>query len=411
MNKIILDFVNKCEDNLSEIFKHYNDICLINQEKVLNAFRNNRIGLHHFNGSTGYGYDDMGREKLGNLFAEIFGAEAGVASPLITCGSHAVSMTLFGLLKSNDTMVSITGKPYDTLINTVLGENNGGFKDYNINYHQIELKDKKIDEEKVYKYIEVNKPKVVFIQRSRGYEIRKAFSVYYLQDIVKKIKEISPNSIIVVDNCYGEFLEEVEPCAIGVDVCVGSLTKNPGGGLAPCGGYYVGTKKCVDLISARFTSPSLHTEVGSFEMGYRMLFQGLFMAPHVTNQAIKGAYLIGEVMKKLGYEIIPDSSEISYDMVKSIKFDTKEELIEFVKIIQKYSPVDSDAVPFPWLRSGYGHEIIMGAGTFVQGATMELSCDAPISEPYYAEVQGGLTYEHIKLVAIQLAKHFWKESY
>lgn len=408
MDKEILNYVNKCENNLKKMFKHYNDICLINQEKVLNAFRNNHIGLHHFMGTSGYGYDDMGREKLGALFAEIFGAEAGVASPLITCGSHAVAMALFGLLKSNDTMLSITGKPYDTLDEVILGENNGGFKDYNINYHQIDLKDLKIDEEKVYDYVKVNKPKLVFIQKARGYEVRKALSVYYIKDIAKNIKKISPNSLIMVDNCYGEFLEEDEPCAVGVDVCVGSLTKNPGGGLAPCGGYFVGTKKAVDLISGRFTSPSLHTEVGSYEMGYRMLFQGLFMAPHITNQAIKGSYLIGEVMKNLGYEITPNSNELCFDIVKSIKFNTKEELIDFVRIVQKYSPVDSDAVPFPWKLPGYDSDVIMGAGTFVQGATMELSCDAPIREPYLAEIQGGLTYEHVKLVAIQLAKHYWK---
>ncbi|MDD4815971.1 MAG: methionine gamma-lyase family protein [Clostridia bacterium] len=408
MEKEILDFVDKCENNLSDIFKHYNEICLLNQEKVLTAFRNNRIGLHHFNGSTGYGYDDQGREKLGALFAEIFEAEAGVASPLITCGSHAVAMALFGLLKSNDTMVSITGKPYDTLDEVILGENNGGFKDYNINYHQIDLKDLKIDEEKVYNYVKTNKPKLVFIQRSRGYEIRKSLSVYYIKNIVEKIKKISPNTLVMVDNCYCEFMEKVEPCAIGADICVGSLIKNPGGGIAPSGGYYVGTKKAVDLISGRFTSPSLHTKVGSFEMGYRMWFQGLFMAPHTTNQAIKGSYLIGEVMKNLGYDIIPNSNEFNFDIVKSIKFNTAEELIDFVRIVQKYSPVDSDAVPFPWKLPGYSHEIIMGAGTFVQGATMELSCDAPIKKPFWGHIQGGLTYEHVKIVAIQLAKHYWK---
>ncbi len=407
MDTEILKFVEDCEKNLTSIFKHYDKMCLINQEKVLNAFRNNNVGLHHFNGTTGYGYDDIGREMIGKVYAEVFGGEAGVASPLISCGSQAVSMALFGLLKSGDTMLSITGKPYDTLDATIFGENNGGFKDYNISYHQIDMIGSKINIEKVCEYVEKNLPKVIFIQRSRGYEFRKSLSVYYIGEVVQKLKQISPNSFIVVDNCYGEFLEEVEPCTVGADVCVGSLTKNPGGGIAPCGGYVVGTKRAVELITARFTSPSLHTEVGSYENGYRLIFQGLFLGPHVTNQAIKGAYLIGEVMDKLGFTVIPKSDEISYDIVKTIKFNSKEELIDFVRIIQKYSPVDSNALPVPWMRSGYGHEIIMGAGTFVQGATMELSCDAPIKEPYYGQVQGGLTYEHVKLVAMQIALRYW----
>ena len=287
MDTEILKFVEDCEKNLTSIFKHYDKMCLINQEKVLNAFRNNNVGLHHFNGTTGYGYDDIGREMIGKVYAEVFGGEAGVASPLISCGSQAVSMALFGLLKSGDTMLSITGKPYDTLDATIFGENNGGFKDYNISYHQIDMIGSKINIEKVCEYVEKNLPKVIFIQRSRGYEFRKSLSVYYIGEVVQKLKQISPNSFIVVigevvqklkqispnsfivvDNCYGEFLEEVEPCTVGADVCVGSLTKNPGGGIAPCGGYVVGTKRAVELITARFTSPSLHTEVGSYENGY-----------------------------------------------------------------------------------------------------------------------------------------------
>ena len=407
MEQEILDLVASAEETLRPIFKHYDDLCLLNQEKVLDAFRENRIGLHHFYGSTGYGYDDIGREGLNKVYATYFKAEDALATPLITCGSHAVNLTLMALLRPGDTMLSITGKPYDTIDLTLFGENVGGFKDYNISYDQIDMNGSEINMPAVLEYLRDKVPKIIFLQRSRGYEFRKSLSVYYIEQIAKEIKKACPSALIVVDNCYGEFLEDKEPTEVGADVCIGSLSKNPGGGIAPCGAYVVGKEKAISLVKARFTSPSLHTEVGSFEMGYRLFYQGFFMGPNTTTQALKGAYLIGEVMHKLGYDIIPLSNEKAYDIVKTIKFNTKEELLEFVKIIQKYSPVDSYVQPIPWMRSGYGHEIVMGAGTFVQGATMELSCDAPITEPYYGQVQGGLTYEHVKLVAMQLARFFW----
>lgn len=408
MEQEILDLVASAEETLKPMFKYYDDLCLKNQEKVLEAFRENRIGLHHFCGTTGYGYDDIGREGLNKVYASYFKAEDALATPLITCGSHAVNLTLMALLRPGDTMLSITGKPYDTVELTLFGENVGGFKDYNISYDQINMKGSEIDMEAVLNYLRDKVPKIIFLQRSRGYEFRKSLSVYYMQDIIQQIKIACPSAFVVVDNCYGEFLEDKEPTEVGADVCIGSLTKNPGGGIAPCGAYVVGTQKAISLVKSRFTSPSLHTEVGSFEMGYRLFYQGFFMGPHTTTQALKGAYLIGEVMHKLGYDVIPLSNEKAFDIVKTIKFNAKEELLAFVQIIQKYSPVDSYVQPIPWERSGYGHEIVMGAGTFVQGATMELSCDAPMAEPYYGQVQGGLNYEHIKLVAMQLARYFWR---
>lgn len=404
--KNVNEFIEECEEKLKEIFKHYDKVSLANERRVLDAFRNNHIALRHFSGSTGYGYDDNGRDNLAKLFAEVFGGETAIVSPLITCGSHAVAMGLLGTLKTGDTMLSITGKPYDTLDEVIFGDNNGGFKDYKINYHQIDLKNNEIDEKKAYEFIEKNQPKMVFMQKSRGYEVRKAITLEKMRKIIEKVKKISPNSIVFVDNNYGEFLEEIEPCHIGADVCVGSLIKNAGGGIAPTGAYIIGTKKVVNMIASRFTSPSLKTEVGSYEMGYRLFYQGLFLAPHTVNQAVKGSYLIGEVMKRLGYQIVPNSDEICFDIVKSVKFENKKDLIEFVQLIQKFSPVDSDAVPLPWDMPGYTSEVIMAAGTFVGGASIELSCDSPIREPYMAHFQGGLTYEHIKIVAIELAKKF-----
>lgn len=410
MNKEILKFVNKCEKNLKKIFNYYDNVSLENTKRILECFKELNIETRHFYGTTGYGYDDIGRDTLAKLFAKVFGGEDAIVSPLITCGSHAVAMGLLGILKTDDEMLSITGKPYDTLDDILFGENNGGFRDYKIKYKQINLKNNEIDKEKVYEYLKNNKPKIIFLQKSRGYEIRKALSLIKVKNIIENIKKLSPNSIIFVDNNYGEFLETVEPCHIGADVCVGSLIKNSGGGIAPTGAYIVGTQNVINMIASRFTSPSLKKEVGSYEMGYRLFYQGLFIAPHTVNSAIKGSYLIGEVMKNLGYNVVPDSNEICYDIVKSVQFNNKEEMIKFVQLIQLFSPVDSQAVPIPWAMPGYSDEIIMAAGTFVSGASIELSCDAPIREPYYAHFQGGLTYEHIKLVAIELADCFLKNK-
>ena len=401
--------IAECEKNLKEIFDYYDDIALYNTKKVLKAFQDARVAGRHFFGSTGYGYGDEGRDKLSEVFAKVFGAESALVSPLITCGSHALNIALFGLLRPGDTIFSITGDPYDTLGEVVYDKNGlGSLPDFNIKFEKVELRNGEIDETNALKYIEKHKPKVVYVQRSRGYAIRDALSVDKMEGVFEKIKEISSNSFIMVDNCYGEFVEKREPTEVGADVIVGSLIKNAGGSLAPTGAYIAGTKKAVELIANRFTSASLGAEVGSFEMGYRLFFQGLFMAPHVTVGAIKGMYLIGEVMEKLGFNTMPKSNQKTYDIIKSIEFNTKEELIDFVQTIQKFSPVDSNVVPEPWDMPGYTEPVIMAAGTFVGGASIELSADCPIKKPYWAYLQGGITYEHCKLVAEELYKKFRK---
>lgn len=406
-----LEFLKECENDLKERFEELDKIAYNNQKKILNAFQNNKIALRNFYGSTGYGYDDAGKDVLGKIYAEVFGAEACVVSPLITCGTHALNLALTAVLRPNDVLLSITGNPYDTIeecIKGVEGKDTGSLKDFGVIYEQIELKNDKIDEALALQKIKELNPKIVYMQRSRGYGWRKPISIDDFKSIISKIREINKDCYIFVDNCYGEFVEEQEPSAVGADLVVGSLCKNPGGGIVPTGGYVAGTKRAISLVENRLTAPSIGSEVGSYEMGYRLYFQGLFMAPSVVKNAIKGAYLIGRVMERLGYEVLPASNEKSYDIIKSIKLNTEDELIKFVQLVQSKSPVDSDAVPMPWEMPGYADKVIMAAGTFVQGASIELSCDSPIRKPYVAYFQGGLTYEHIKLVAESLYEEYKK---
>lgn len=402
MDKKKLDILNGIEKELSSRFQKIDEIALLNQEKVLSAFRKHEITNQHFAGTTGYGYTDKGKEGLTKVYSEIFGTEDAIVTPHLTSGTHAIATCLYGLLRPKDMLLSISGDLYDTLHDTLFGKDNGSLECYNIDVKFVDLVNSHFDEEKIYKLVKKYKPRVVFVQRSRGYSSRKALSVLDMAPIFKRVKEISSKSFIVVDNCYGEFMETSEPTEVGADVCVGSLIKNIGGGLAPTGGYIVGTKQALSLIENRLTCPSIGRETGSYETGYRLFYQGLFMAPHIVAQAVKGAYLIGEVMKRQGYKIIPDTTEDSYDIIKSIVFDTEEELIRFVQLIQKLSPIDSNAVPIPYDMVGYTTQVIMAAGTFVEGASIELSCDSPIKKPYIAYFQGGLTYEQLKIVAYNL---------
>ncbi len=402
MDKKKLDILNGTEKELSSRFQKIDEIALLNQDKVLSAFRKHEITNQHFAGTTGYGYTDKGKEGLSKVYSEIFGTEDAIVTPHLTSGTHAIATSLYGLLRPKDLLLSISGELYDTLHDTLFGKDNGSLESYNVDVKFVDLVNSHFDEERIYKLVKKYKPRVVFVQRSRGYSSRKALSVQDMEPIFKKVKEISPKSFIVVDNCYGEFMETSEPTDVGADVCVGSLIKNIGGGLAPTGGYIVGTKEALSLIENRLTCPSIGRETGSYEAGYRLFYQGLFLAPHIVAQAVKGAYLIGEVMKRQGYKIIPDTTENSYDIIKSIVFDTEEELIRFVQLIQKLSPIDSNAVPIPYDMVGYTTQVIMAAGTFVEGASIELSCDSPIKKPYIAYFQGGLTYEQLKIVAYNL---------
>ena len=402
MDKGKLEILNEIEKNLQDRFKKIDDVALFNQNKVLEAFNKREITNQHFAGTTGYGYTDKGKDGLCNVFAAVFNAEDALVSVHLTSGTHAIATALYGLLRPKDTLLSITGDLYDTLSDTLFGKDNGSLESLGVNIKFVDLINSTFDEDKIYKLVKKLKPRVVFVQRSRGYSARKALSVFDMENVFKRIKEISPKSFIVVDNCYGEFIEVKEPTEVGADVCVGSLIKNIGGSLAPTGGYIVGTKEALSHIENRLTCPSLKRETGSYEAGYRLFYQGLFMAPHIVSQAVKGAYLIGEVMKRQGYKIIPDTSENSFDIIKSIVFNTEEELIKFVQLIQKLSPVDSNALPIPYDMAGYTTKVIMAAGTFVEGASIELSCDSPIKKPYIAYFQGGITYEQLKIVAYNL---------
>ncbi len=391
------------ERELRDKYEKIDDIAFKNQKKVLNAFAEFRVSENCFHGTTGYGYDDVGRDTLAKVYAKVFGGEKAIVSPMLCCGTHAITTVLYGLLRRGDVMLSVTGLPYDTIQDTLFGKGNSSLEDYGVTYKQIDLtEDSDFNYDEIYKTIKEIKPKMVYLQRSRGYSSRKALSPYLMKGLFEKVKEISPESFIVVDNCYGEFVDEIEPTDVGADIIMGSLIKNPGGGLAPTGGYIVGKEKAIDMIATRYTNPSLKLELGSFELGYRMFYQGFFLAPHVVAQALKGCLLVGKIMEDKGYKIIPSNDEKPQDIIKSVVFNTDEELIKFVQTVQTVSPVDAYVLPMPWDMPGYNDKVIMAAGTFVGGASIELSCDSPIRAPYIAYFQGGLTYEHVKAFAEKL---------
>ena len=397
----------EAEKKLENRFEMIDEIAFKNQKKVLQAFIDCKVSSQCFAGSTGYGYDDVGRDTLAKVYAKIFGGEKAIVSPILTCGTHAISTVLYGLLRPGDTMLSITGRPYDTLQETLFGKNNGSLEQFGVKYQQIELNpDSSFNVDAITASLRELQPAVVYLQRSRGYTNRKALSPYDMKPVFEQIKSLSPQSFIVVDNCYGEFVDDIEPTDVGADIVVGSLIKNPGGGLAPTGGYIVGSERAIDMIATRYTNPSLKLEVGSFEMGYRLFYQGLFLAPHTVAQALKGTALVGQIMADKGYTVIPDNSEQPQDIVKSVVFNTAEELIKFVQTVQKVSPVDGYVLPLPWDMPGYTDQVIMAAGTFVGGSSIELSCDSPIRAPYIAYFQGGLTYEHVKAFAEKLLEEF-----
>lgn len=394
-----IDLINKAEDKLFNQFKEIDKIATYNQYKVLKAFQDNNVELRHFAQTNGYGYDDIGRDTLCKLFAQIFKCESAIVSPLIVSGTHALSLALYGVLRPRDHMLAITGSPYDTLKEVILGEGNGSLKDFGIKYNQIDLINGNIDLENVKKSI-TDKTKLIFIGRSRGYEWRDALSIQQIKEAIDVIRQVKNDVCIMIDNCYGEFIDYQEPTEVGADLMAGSLIKNPGGGLAPTGGYVLGKQKYVDMVASRLTSPSIGMEVGSYAYGYKDFYQGLFIAPHVVANAIKGSMLAGQVFSDLGFETMPLPGEKCRDIIRSIKFDTQEQLIDFCRAIQEASPIDSNVVPFPWDMPGYEHQVIMAAGTFVAGASIELSADSPIKEPYIAYMQGGLTYEHVKIACM-----------
>lgn len=393
--KIIAD----CERKLKHGFEILDDVCLFNQEKVLNAFKKNKIALRHFSGTTGYGYGDDGRDALNSLFADVFGAEDAVCSPAIVSGTHALAACLFGVLRPGDTVLSITGEPYDTLSDVIRGKDVGSLQDLGISFETIPLTDGNFDKNAISTRLKRAEVKMVYLQRSRGYDWRNALSLCEIESIVNFLrKDCSFDGCIMTDNCYGEFIDKQEPTEVGVNLVAGSMIKNPGGGIAPTGGYVAGDKKYVDLVRNRLTAPAIGGEVGSYYNGYQYFYQGLFIAPHVVKEAVKGAMLFSAVFSELGYDTLPHKYEIPNDIITSVKFGDKDKLVGFMQTVQENSPIDSFVSVMPWDMPGYEDQVIMAAGCFVQGASIELSADAPIRPPYTAYLQGGLTYEHCKIV-------------
>ena len=389
--------IDKCETELADEFKILENTALFNQEKVLNAFKKNKIALRHFVGSSGYGYGDEGRDTLNRLFADVFKAEAAICSPNIVSGTHALSLCLYGVLRPNDTALSISGGVYDTLNDVIKGENNGSLKDFGINFECVDLKGGDFDYTAIKQKLSELKPKMIYIQRSRGYEWRNAISVSQIEKVVGFLRENGFDGCIMLDNCYGEFTEKQEATEIGVNLAAGSLIKNAGGGIAPTGGYVVGDKNYVDMVANRLTAPSIGGEVGSYMFGYQYFYQGLFLAPHTVLQALKGVMLFSKVLSELGFKVSPAPHKIPRDIITMIEFGDREKLISFIQSIQENSPVDSNVRVLPWEMPGYNDPVIMAAGCFVQGASIELSADAPVKPPFIAYLQGGITYEHCKI--------------
>mgnify|MGYP001396059107 FL=1 len=398
ISKKVLDFCTEIEERLQDRFKEFDEKAEYNQLKVIKAMQEARVSDVHFSASSGYGYNDLGRDTLEEVYAKVFNTEAALVRPQITCGTHALALALASNLRPGDELLSVSGKPYDTLEEVIgIRPSVGSLKEFGVTYSQVDLlPDGSFDKEGIKKAINP-KTKLIAIQRSKGYLPRRTLSPYEIGDVIKFIKEINPELIVMVDNCYGEFVEYDEPSDFGADMTVGSLIKNPGGGLAPIGGYIVGTKECIEQASYRLTAPGLGREVGATLGVTQSFFQGLFLAPTVVSGALKGAVFAANIYEKLGFKVVPDSSEPRYDIIQAIEFGRPEGVIEFCKGIQAAAPVDSFVTPEPWAMPGYDSDVIMAAGAFIQGSSIELSADGPIKPPYAVYFQGGLTWYHAKL--------------
>ncbi|WP_143315193.1 methionine gamma-lyase family protein [Clostridium sp. HBUAS56017] len=386
--------------DVEEQFKIYDEIREYNQIKVLKAFQEERISDTHFTNSSGYGYDDIGRDSLDKVYARIFNAEAALVRPHFVNGTHAIGAALFGNLRPGDKLLAVSGKPYDTLHNIIgiSGEEKiGSLKEYGVNYEQVDLKEGKFDFGAIKEALKDSSVKVIHIQRSTGYGWRNSFLVSEIGEIISYIKDIREDVNVFVDNCYGEFIDVIEPTDVGADLIAGSLIKNIGGGLAPSGGYIVGKKELVTQAAYRLTIPGIGGECGATFGLMRSLYQGLFLAPHVAMEAVKGAVFCARIMELAGFEVLPKYDEKRSDIIQSIKFGDPKKVIDFCKGIQHGSPIDSYVECEPWAMPGYKDEVIMAAGAFIQGASIELSADAPIREPYIAYLQGGLTFDHAKI--------------
>lgn len=399
VSETVINISNLAEKDISETINEIEAVKEYNQIKVIRSMQKNNLSDSHFGGTTGYGYDDRGRDVLDQIYADVFKAESALVRHQIVSGTHALALCMYGVLRPGDELLSIAGKPYDTLeeVIGIRGEGEGSLKEFGVTYRQVDLTDEgKIDLGGVGQAIN-HKTRLVLIQRSRGYSWRPSLSIDEIGEAIKYIRSIRDDIVVMVDNCYGEFVEDREPTEVGADLVAGSLIKNPGGGLAPTGGYVAGKDKYVNMAACRLTTPGLGKEVGSTLGQNRLMLQGLFMAPHVVGESLKGAAFCAAFMKRLGYEVSPDCLEKRGDIIQAIKFNNPDSLIAFCQGIQKGSPVDAFVTPEPWDMPGYDSQVIMAAGAFIQGSSIELSADAPMKPPYIAYMQGGLVYEHVKL--------------
>ena len=390
----LLALSRQVEEELQGVFRGFERTAEENTRRVLDAFRENRVSDACFAGTTGYGYDDLGRETLEKVYARVFGAEAALVRTTFVNGTHAIACALYGALQPGDTLLSVTGEPYDTLHAAITGRARGSLASYGIRYAQLELgADGGPDYEKIRETAAALKPRAVYLQRSRGYASRRALYGEEIGRAAKAGRSVSPDSVVIVDNCYGEFVDICEPCAVGADLMAGSLIKNPGGGLAPMGGYVAGRGDLVEYAAERLTLPGIGSECGATQGANRSLFQGFFLAPHTVSQALKTVAFAAGMLTALGYSSFPAADEKRSDIIQTIELRTADNLVRFCQGIQKGSPVDSFAAPVPGDMPGYDSQVVMAAGAFIQGASLELSCDGPLREPYLGFLQGGLTYE------------------
>lgn len=407
----VYDFGVQIEASLKERFQKFDEVAEYNQMKVLLAMQKNKVNADCFQSSSGYGYDDFGRDTLEKVYADTFHTEACLIRSQITCGTHALAIALFGNLRPGDELLAPAGKPYDTLEEVIgIRPSRGSLAEYGVTYRQVDLKeDGTFDYDAIRAAIN-EKTRLVEIQRSKGYQTRPSFSVSQIGELIAFVKSIKPDVICMVDNCYGEFVETIEPSDVGADMVVGSLIKNPGGGLAPIGGYIAGRKDLIDNCGYRLTSPGLGKEVGASLGVMQSFFQGLFLAPTVTAGALKGAIFAANIYEKLGYSVIPNGTESRHDIIQAVELGTPEGVIAFCKGIQAAAPVDSYVTPEPWPMPGYDSDVIMAAGAFVQGSSIELSADGPIKEPYAVYFQGGLTWQHAKLGILMSLEYLVREG-
>lgn len=403
INPKVLELVKEAEEEVSVHFAHLDDIMTYNQYKVLDAFQKNGISDSHFNWTTGYGYNDMGRDALERIYADVFRTEAALVRPIIVNGTHALTLTLMGVLRPGDELIYCTGGPYDTLeeVIGIRGEGKGSLKEYGVTYKEIPLTSQGTIDLAALKEAISPETRMVSIQRATGYGWRKAITLDEIAQCTALVKSVNPDIVTMADNCYGEFLEVKEPTEVGVDVLAGSLIKNPGGGIALSGGYIVGREDLIESISYRMTSPGIGGECGLMFDQTRTMMQGFFLAPKTVNGAVKGAVLCGKVFEKLGYEVCPKAEDIRSDIIQAVKLGDPDGVIAFCEGIQAAAPIDAHVTPIPWEMPGYEDPVIMAAGAFIQGSSIELSADAPIREPYVVYFQGGLTYEHSKFGVIK----------